>query len=46
MKKIVPFLIGAAGVVSQRTSFGNESSEIVYERPPRLRRFGGFAPFY
>src|SRR6059036_2746255 len=35
--KMVPFLVGAAGVVIHTSSFGNAFSEVVYKRPPRLR---------
>ena len=45
VKKKFPFRKGADGVVAHRQCFGVRVRNVACERPPRLRRFGGFAAF-
>ena len=45
-QKIVPFRKGADGVVARESRLGMRFEASACERPPRLRRFGGFATFY
>jgi len=45
-QKMVPFRNGADGVVARGWRFGLRFETFACERPPRLRRFGGFATFY
>src|SRR5436853_6535821 len=45
-QKMVPFRKGADGVVARELRFGMRFQTFACERPPRLRRFGGFATFY
>src|SRR5947208_2484853 len=42
---MVPFRKGADGVVARESSFAMRFQTFACERPPRLRRFGGFATF-
>jgi ankyrin repeat protein len=42
---MVPFRKGADGVVARKSRFEMHFETFACERPPRLRRFGGFAPF-
>jgi hypothetical protein len=46
IKKMVPFRKGADGVVVRESRFGMHFEALTCERPPRLRRFGGFTTFY
>jgi len=41
-----PFRKGADGVVARESRFALPFETFARERPPRLRRFGGFATFY
>jgi hypothetical protein len=45
-QKMVPFRKGADGVVACELRFAMRFETFACERPPRLRRFGGFAAFY
>jgi len=45
-QKMVPFQKGADGVVARESRLAMRSEAFACERPPRLRRFGGFATFY
>ena len=45
-QKMVPFRKGADGVVARESRFALRFETSARERPPRLRRFGGFATFY
>src|SRR5437762_7036389 len=45
-QKMVPFRKGADGVVARESRFATRFDTFARERPPRLRRFGGFATFY
>src|SRR5712691_11407000 len=44
--KMAPFRKGADGVVARGSRFAMRFETFACERPPRLRRFGGFATFY
>ena len=46
IKKTLPFRKGADGVVARESRFAMHFETFARKRPPRLRRFGGFATFY
>jgi len=45
-QETVPFRKGADGVVARELRFAMHFETFARKRPPRLRRFGGFATFY
>jgi hypothetical protein len=44
-QKMVPFRKGADGMVARKQRFEMRFETFTCKRPPRLRRFGGFAAF-